>query len=175
MFCSKCGTQNINGGQFCKNCGTILNNNQQSTNQGQYSNSQMSNQQSMNQEQYSNNQMPNQQPINQGQYSNNQIYNQQPQNNNVTLNANYVDKAVNPNMKKWAILSVVIPIAGIIWYCFIGLSVYLAIFIAACGFGFAQKGEMANKKLATAGKVLNGVLCGMAIIMLILQIIETFA
>lgn len=143
MFCSKCGTQNVNGEQFCKNCGTILNNNQQ--------------------------------PTNQGQYSNNQMYNQQFQNNNANLNANYVNQAVNPNMKKWAILSIVVPIAGIVWYCFIGLSFYIAVFIAACGFGFAQKGEMANKKLATAGKVLNGVLCGMAIIMLILQIIGIFA
>ena len=175
MFCSKCGTQNVNGEQFCKNCGTILNNNQQSTNQGQYSNNQMYSQQSTNQGQYSNNQMYNQQSMNQGQYSNNQMYNQQPQNNNGNLNNNYVNQAVNPNMKKWVILSVIIPIAGMIWYWFIGLSVYLAIFIAACGFGFAQKGEMANKKLATAGKVLNGVLCGMAIIMLILQIIEIFA
>lgn len=95
--------------------------------------------------------------------------NQQYSNSNVGLDPNYINQAVNPNMKKWAILSVVIPIIAIIWYIFIGLSFYLAILIAAAGFEFARKGEMANKKLAIAGKVANGVLVGLAIIMLILQ------
>lgn len=145
MFCSKCGMQNVSGEQFCKNCGTILNN-----------------------------QMLNQQPVSQGQYPNNQMSNQQIQNNNGTLNANYVNQVVNPNMKKWAILSIIVPVVGIVWYWFIGLSFYVAIFIASCGFGFAQKGEMANKKLATIGKVLNGILCGMAILMFILYLIDIF-
>ena len=100
--------------------------------------------------------------------------NQQYTNMNGKLNSNYVNQAVNPNMKKWAILSVVIPVAAIIWYMFVGLSFYLAIFIATAGFGFAQKGEMADKKLATIGKIANGILMGLAIVMLVLQLIGIF-
>lgn len=100
--------------------------------------------------------------------------NQQYTNMNGKLNSNYVNQAVNPNMKKWAILSVVIPVAAIIWYMFVGLSFYLAIFIATAGFGFAQKGEMADKKLAAIGKIANGILMGLAIVMLVLQLIGIF-
>lgn len=91
------------------------------------------------------------------------------------LDPNYINQAVNPNMKKWAILSIVVPVVAIIWYIFIGLSFYLAIVIAAVGFEFARKGEMANKKLATIGKVSSGILVGMAIIMLVLQLLDKFA
>lgn len=40
---------------------------------------------------------------------------------------------------------------------------------------FAQKGEMSNKKLSTIGKVLNGILAGMAIVMLALNIINNLS
>lgn len=165
MFCSKCGTQSLNGERFCKNCGCLL----ESSQQGQQFNN-MNNQ---------NVQMS--QPINNMNQTANQqtVYNQQQMNgqyqNNATMNQKYVEQAVNPNMKKWAILSIVVPVAGIIWYWFIGLSFYLAIFIAAAGFGFAEKGKMANRKLATIGKVCNGILIGMAVVLLILQLIEIFA
>lgn len=141
MYCSKCGFQNMSGERFCKNCGTLLENNQP------------------------------QHPVN---YINSQeeqtVYNQQYQNDNVNLDSNYINQVVNPNMKKWAILSIVVPVVGIIWYWFIGLSFYLAIAIAMVGFSFAKKGEVADKKLATIGKVLNTILCIMAVIMLILII-----
>ena len=101
--------------------------------------------------------------------------NQQYSNMNGGLDPYYVNQAVNPTMIMWAILSIVIPVVAIIWYLFIGLSFYLAIFIAAAGFGFAQKGEMANKKLATIGKVANGILVGLAVVMFILQLITAFA
>lgn len=155
MYCSKCGSQNVNGERFCKNCGTLLENNQP--------------QQSVN-----NMNGQAQQQINNGMMGQ-PMYNQQHSNNNSGLDPKYVEQAVNPNMKKWAILSIVVPIAGIIWYWFIGLNLYLAIFIAAAGFGFAEKGKMANKKLATIGKVLNGILIGMAVVMFILQLIGIFA
>ena len=74
-------------------------------------------------------------------------------------------------MKKWAILSIIVPVVAIIWYIFIGLSFYLAILIAAAGFEFANKGEMADKKLAIIGKIANGILVGMAVVTLILQLI----
>ncbi len=158
MNCSKCGYNNTTGDRFCKNCGILLENNQP--------------QQSINNV---NSQF--QQPINN--ISGQQLYqqqtnNQQYTNTNGNLDHNYVNKAVNPNMKKWAILSIVVPVVGIIWYWFIGLSFYLAVFIAAAGFGFAQKGEMSNKKLATIGKVCNGILLGMAIVVFIINLIVAF-
>lgn len=92
---------------------------------------------------------------------------QQPASNSQQI----INKAVNPKMTKWAILSIIIPIVAIIWYIFIGLSFYIAVLIAIAGFEFARKGELANKKLAIAGKVLNGILCGLAIVMLILTFV----
>lgn len=160
MYCSKCGFQNVNVKRFCKNCGTLLENNQSQ----QQINNNFNNQ--------------GQQQINDGIVNQHPIYNQnsnQQYKNNGSLGSNYVNQAVNPNMKKWAILSIVVPVVGMIWYWFIGLSFYLAIFIAAAGFSFAKKGKMANKKLATIGKVCNGILSGMAVVMLILQLIGIFA
>lgn len=100
---------------------------------------------------------------------NQQINNQ----NNNELNQK-INKAVNPNMTKWAVLSVIIPIVGIIIYTFIGLSFYLAVAIATAGYSFAQMGQVGNPKLAKIGKVLNWILLGMAIVMLILQFTVLF-
>lgn len=169
MYCSKCGSQNVNGERFCKNCGSLLENNQPQE--------VVNNISSQFQQPVNNGMM--EQPVNNYQQTTNQqvMYNQpsnsQYQNNNSGLDQNYINKAINPNMKKWAILSIIVPIIAIIWYWFIGLSFYLAIAIAAAGFGFAEKGKMSNKKLATIGKVLNGILCGLAVVMLILQLIAT--
>lgn len=98
----------------------------------------------------------------------NNVDNQQFQNNTGNLSSTYVNNAINPNMKKWAILSIIIPAIAIVWYLFIGLSVYIAVIIAAVGFSFAKKGEVSDKKLALVGKILNGILVGLAIVMLIL-------
>lgn len=181
MNCQKCGTLNMSGERFCKNCGCILENvsQQQVSSQPQQFVSQQPQEQpyaqtnmnaNVDNQQNMNNNVNYQQPM----YGNNMNDNN-GQNMNSNLNSNYVQQAVNPNMKKWAILSIVVPVAGMIWYWFIGLSFYLVIIIAAAGFSFAQKGEMADKKLAVVGKVLNGMLCAMAIIMLILQLISAFA
>lgn len=91
------------------------------------------------------------------------------------FNPNYVNNVENPNMKKWAILSILIPSVAIIWYTFIGLSFYIAIFIGAAGFEFAKKGEIASKKMALTGRILNGILCGLAIVMLIINLIVASA
>ena len=172
MFCSKCGFQNNQGEMFCKQCGTRLDNGTQQQTQPNNTNQYIQPQQSSQPD------MMQQQPMNNQQYQQpQQNINPQVSNNysnSGTLDKNSIDKAVNPNMKKWAILSVVVPAVAIIWYCFIGLSFYIAIILAAAGFGFAQKGEMANKKLAIIGKVLNGILAGMAIVMFILQLINAF-
>ncbi len=153
MFCTKCGTQNNNGERFCKNCGVILENVQTPQQPNNINNGN---------QQYSN--------MNGGLDPNyvNQAVNP---NMNGGLDPNYVNQAVNPNMKIWAILSIVMPVVAIIWYTFIGLSSYMAILIAAAGFRFAQKGEMADKKLAKIGNVANGILVGLAVVMFILQLI----
>jgi preprotein translocase subunit SecF len=172
MNCSKCGSQNAIGERFCKNCGCLLENNVQQQTQS-------SNQQFMGQNPEQNvaqNQMNgnvSQQPVYNNMY-NGQNNNNTQQGNYGNLSQNYVNNAVNPNMKKWAVLSIIVPSVAIIWYIFIGLSFYLAVLIAAAGFGFAQKGEMADKKLATIGKVLNGILFGMACVMLVITLISTF-
>lgn len=163
MFCKQCGTQNVSGELFCKNCGFILETvNQQQPN---YQSQQFVAHQPQGQPYAQSNMNTN---VNEQQriYNNQNINNSQ--NNYENINSNYVQNAVDPNMKKWAILSIVVPIVGIIWYWFIGLTSYLAILIAVAGFEFAQKGEIANKKLAILGKILNGLLCGIAIIMLFL-------
>ena len=85
----------------------------------------------------------------------------------------FVDSTPNPSMKKCAILSIILPAVSIIWYWYIGLSVYIAIFLAVSGFSFAEKGQVSNKKLATIGKVLNGVLFGLALVMLVFHLIES--
>lgn len=168
MYCGSCGNQNINGEKFCKNCGTILDNRQAQVNSNiQQSINQNIKEQSVN-EQYINNQQM-------YQNCNQQTYNQQYQNNNGNLNENYINQAVNPDMKKWAILSVVIPTVAIVWYFFIGLSFYIAIAIAGAGFSFAEKGKMADPKLAKIGKVLNVVLMIMAFAVLIMNLILAFA
>ena len=174
MLCTKCGAENNANDRFCINCGNLIAEQQFQNNQ-QVSGQQVNNnynQQNMNQSQSNYNQ---QQATNYGQQTVNNNQQTYMNNQNGNLDSNYVQNAVNPNMKKWAILSIVVAVAGLVWYWFIGLSFYLAILIAAAGFGFAQKGEMADKKLATVGKVANGILVGMAIVMFILQLIGAFA
>lgn len=109
---------------------------------------------------------PSQQPNNQD---------QQVQNNNGGLNQNYINQAVNPDMKIWAILSIVIPVVAIIWYTFIGLSFVIAMFIAAAGLACAKKGELSNKKLTKAGKIMNGILIGIAVLMFIIQLAKVLS
>lgn len=144
MICSHCGIQNNIDEKFCKNCGSLI------ENTNHILNNQMYNQQTLN--------MPNTNNI---------------QNSN-GLNTNFINNVVNPNMKKWAISSVVVPSVGLVFYWFIGLPFYLAIIIAVAGFSFAKKGEMSNPKLAEVGKVLNGILVGLAIFMFIVQLISVF-
>lgn len=147
MFCSKCGCQNTNGEKFCKNCGVLLENKEiQNTITNQIN--------------------PNVKILDINNNSNNN------ENSSNTLSQETINKSINPNMKKWAILSIIVPVAGIIWYWFIGLSFYLAIIISAAGFSFAEKGKMADKRLATIGKICNWVLTIMAIIVLIINIIN---
>lgn len=92
--------------------------------------------------------------------------------NHEEIKTAYMEESINPNMRKWAVLSIVIPVVAIIWYIFIGLSFYIAVLIASVGLSFAKKGEMADAKLAKIGTVLNYILMIIAVIMLILIILN---
>lgn len=161
MFCKNCGTRN-DGQSFCTNCGAKLDNSSIDNNRHN----------EINKEEYSQNTMsPNGLEMNVQ-----QALNETAQTTNQTnqMNNSYIDKAVNPDMTKWAVLSVVIPSIAIFLYMFIGLSFILAIIIAGVGFDFAKKGKMGNKKLAIVGQVLNGILVLLAVIILILNLITAF-
>ncbi len=92
-------------------------------------------------------------------------------NNIPTPNAN-VDKIVMPNMKKYAIFSIIIGAGGIICAIFIGMSLLISVFLSALGFSFATKGLKANKTLAIIGYVLNGILLAIGIIIYFLLLFE---
>lgn len=87
-------------------------------------------------------------------------------NSEESSNQNYKDRT-EQTAKKEAIASVVIPAIAIFVYTFIGLNIFLAVFIAGIGFECAKGGKKYSKKLSTTGYVLNGILCAMAVIMYI--------
>ena len=159
MFCNKCGRIIEENTKFCGGCGTpvpIQNNIQQNENIAQNietPNIQQNNNVNQNNENY-------------GQAQANSNYNQTYQN---------YDNKVNPNMKKYAIGSIVIPVISIIVYWNIGLTIYIAILLAALGFNWAKKGRLYNKTLSTIGYVLNGILVGMTILMFFAILIDRFA
>lgn len=97
------------------------------------------------------------------------------ENNNIKSgNINSSANAVNPNMKKWAVLSIVIPIVSIIWYWYIGLSIYMAMLFAAIGLNFSKKGELADKKLSNIGRICNYILIVITILMFIINLTMYF-
>lgn len=154
MFCKKCGTLIEEGTKFCGNCGTPV--------------------EFVQQQNTTNN--INSQPVNpvtdtNSNISSNNTYNSQQNVNYNPNNENY-DNIINPSMKKYAILSIVIPSIALFVYFFIGLSFYIAILLAGVGFSFAQKGKMYSKKMSTAGVVLNTILMVVACIMLVILIIS---
>lgn len=74
----------------------------------------------------------------------------------------YINQVVNPKVKKWAVLSIVVSAVGIFWYIFMGLNFLLAILIATVGFKFAKKAENDEscKKMVKIGTAMNGILIG---------------
>lgn len=151
MFCNKCGRIIEENTKFCGGCGTpvpIQNNIQPNINISQ--NVQQDTVINQNYEQS----------------QTNPIYNEPYQN---------YDNIVNPSMKKYAILSIVIPAISIFLYLFVGLSVRIAIFLSCLGFIFAKKGNLYSKKLAKIGYVLNTILVVISIIMWIGLIILALA
>ena len=159
MFCNKCGRRIEENTKFCGGCGTpvpVQNYVQQNENTTQ------------------NIETPNtQQNYNVNQ--NNGDFRQAQVNTNYNQPYQNYDNIVNPSMKKYAILSIVIPAVSIFVYLFIGLTVYIAIFLSALGFNFAKKGALYSKKLSRIGYVLNTILIVMAVLVWIVLLIATFA
>lgn len=122
MFCSKCGSENVNGSKFCKKCGWLLENAQQNLD------------------------------------NNYQGYTNQ---SGITINQEYINNAVHPNMKKWAIISVIAPSVGLFMTFFTGISLYVFVFLITLGFTSAKKGKTSNEKLASTGKILCWILVGL--------------
>ena len=160
MFCNKCGRIIEENSKFCGGCGTpvpIQNNIQQNENIAQ------------------NIETPNIQQNNNNVNQNNGNYGQAQLNSNYNQTYQNYDNIVNPNMKKYAILSIVIPSISLFLYFFVGLTVWIAICLSALGFNFAQKGKLYSEKLAKIGYVLNTILLVVAILMWIILLIATLA
>ena len=177
MICNNCGFQNNPGDMFCKQCGTQLNN----VPVQPVANPQMSQpQMNVNPQPTVNPQMMqpqmnvNPQPVANPQMVQPQM-NNYPNNGNINQNYNTVPNNTKaPNSTLWAILSIVLPTASIIFYWFIGLTVYIALGLAGIGFYFAKRGKD-SKVLSTIGKVLSGILAGLAVMMFILGLINQFS
>lgn len=149
MFCSKCGRIIEENTKFCGGCGTPVPAHNNTMSQENV----IQNKEEQNYNTY----------VDQGQVQTN-YYNQAYQN---------YDNVVNPSMKKYAILSIVIPAVSIFVYLFIGLTVYIAILLSALGFNFAKKGALYSKKLSKIGYILNTILIVMAVAVWIVLLIAT--
>ncbi len=153
MFCKKCGTLIEEGTRFCGNCGTPV--------------------EIVQQQDPSNNSNNPITSLNNN-VSSNDTYNNQGNINYNPNNENY-DNIINPSMKKYAILSIVIPSVALLVYFIIGLSFYIAILLAIVGFSFAKKGKMYSKRMSAVGVALNTILTVVACIMLVLLTISAMA
>ncbi len=158
MKCPRCGAEVALGEKFCKTCGNLIVNNE-------VPNSQI------------NNEMPKENPT----ISNNQYNNM---NVNETVNTNWQNQesvnssnnqTIDPNSKKIAIISIIIPIVAIIIWWFIGLSFLFAVILVGAGFGLSERAKAGEPKLAMIGKILNIIFLIFTIIMFILNVIGTFA
>lgn len=149
MFCSKCGRIIEENTKFCGGCGTAV----PAPNNTMSQENVIQNKEEQNYNTY----------VDQGQVQTN-YYNQAYQN---------YDNIVNPSMKKYAILSIIIPAVSIFVYLFIGLTVYIAILLSALGFNFAKKGALYSKKLSKIGYILNTILVVMAVLVWIMLLIAT--
>lgn len=137
MYCKKCGKLIEENAKFCGGCSTpapIQNDLQKSENI------------------YQNNNI------------NSENYNQTKINSNYNPTYQNYDNIIRPNMKIYAICSIVIPVISLIVYYYIGISVSIAFFLSALGFNFAKKGKMYNNVLSIIGYILNGLLLGLAIL-----------
>lgn len=153
MFCNKCGRKIEENTKFCSECGEPVQNYVK----------QNENIEALNTQQ------------NYNENKNNENYEQTQVNaNNNKASQNY-DNIVNPSMKKYAVLSIIIPAISIFAYIFIGLTVSIAVLLSILGFSFAAKGALYSKKLSKIGYVLNTILVLMAVFVWIAIVFEAFA
>lgn len=139
MYCSKCGVQNTNNEQFCKNCGTLLNSEVTVTKDNTINQTNENNINEVNKEQ---------------------------------LSVNEINKNINVDTKKYAIISIVTGAGGIFLFLFVGMSLWLSVILSALGFNCARKSVDNYKGLATLGYVLNGLLLVVGIIIYISVLVE---
>ena len=138
MNCPKCGMINKDDAAFCGQCGEKLNT--------PVNNMTMNNQSTMNQQTA----LP---TMNQ----------QTAQLQNVTITPQ--QQNLDPSMKKFATLSVVIPSIGLFFCLFIGFIPVLAWALGGMCVGFAKKGKAADPKLAKVGMVLSYIFIAMGFVL----------
>jgi len=166
MFCNHCGMENSNNDIYCKGCGTLL---QQNNMQNGYNPMQ-------HQQQYAGQA---QQPYNQQQPQQNYDYNQQQnyynpvqqpdysQNNTYYQNNN---QYINNDVRKYAILSVVIPAVLLVIIFFWGAPIWLWAPAIAISANFSVKGRSADEKLYKIGLVLSCIVVGIALISIVINV-----
>ena len=103
-------------------------------------------------------------PVNNMTMNNQSTMNQQmAQLQNVTITPQ--QQNLDPSMKKFATLSVVIPSIGLFFCLFIGFIPVLAWALGGMSVGFAKKGKAADPKLAKVGMVLSYIFIAMGFVL----------
>ena len=103
-------------------------------------------------------------PVNNMTMNNQSTMNQQmSQLQNVTITPQ--QQNLDPSMKKFATLSVVIPSIGLFFCLFIGFIPVLAWALGGMSVGFAKKGKAADPKLAKVGMVLSYIFIAMGFVL----------
>ena len=103
-------------------------------------------------------------PVNNMTMNNQSTMNQQmSQLQNVTITPQ--QQNLDPSMKKFATLSVVIPSIGLFFCLFIGFIPVLAWALGGMSVGFAKKGKAADPKLAKVGMILSYIFIAMGFVL----------
>lgn len=110
-------------------------------------------------------------PVNNMTMNNQSTMNQQmSQLQNVTITPQ--QQNLDPSMKKFATLSVVIPSIGLFFCLFIGFIPVLAWALGGMSVGFAKKGKAADPKLAKVGMVLSYIFIAMGFVLFFMALSE---
>lgn len=157
--CSNCNEVFERNG-YCHKCGSLLQN--------------VSNASNMDYNNISPNQRVQEPSFNQG-FENTKFANDSSVNQNVANNEKQFDSVTKKDDKKYAIISIAIGAGGLIFYSFIGLSVWIALVLCSLGINLANKSKQSAPGLSKAGIVLNVLLGITAIIMWILLVIISLA
>ena len=110
-------------------------------------------------------------PVNNMTMNNQSTMNQQmSQLQNVTITPQ--QQNLDPSMKKFATLSVVIPSIGLFFCLFIGFIPVLAWALGGMSVGFAKKGKAADPKLAKVGMILSYIFIAMGFVLFFMALSE---